>query len=74
VSWKLSRTVLRGGTDGNIGPLLGKTSGKVRQPYLFEVGEGSCLPRLNRLPPATSRHDSPGVDRRNRRRCPISLA
>ena len=23
VSWKLSRTVLRGGTDGNIGPLLG---------------------------------------------------
>ncbi len=39
VSWKLSRTVLRGGTDGNIGPLLGKKSGKVRQPHCFEMND-----------------------------------
>ena len=43
MSWKLSRTVLRGGTNSNVGPLLGKKSGKVRQPYLFEVGEGELF-------------------------------
>src|SRR5712691_11353030 len=34
VSWKLSRTVLRGGTNSNVGPLLGqmRTNGK-KAPY-----------------------------------------
>jgi hypothetical protein len=36
VSWKLSRTVLRGGTNSNVGPLLGEKLGtKVKQPYNF---------------------------------------
>jgi putative SOS response-associated peptidase YedK len=43
VSWKLSRTVLRGGTDGNIGPLLGKRDGKTKQPYCFEVNDGELF-------------------------------
>jgi len=29
VSWKLSRTVLRGGTESNLGPLLGAINDKV---------------------------------------------
>src|SRR5258708_4389065 len=34
VSWKLSRTVLRGGTNSNVGPLLGKKIGpKKKQAY-----------------------------------------
>ncbi len=40
MSWKLSRTVLRGGTNGNIGPLLGQKNGKIRQPHCFEVDGG----------------------------------
>jgi len=43
VSWKLSRTVLRGGTNGNIGPLLGKRDGKTKQPYCFEINEGELF-------------------------------
>ena len=43
VSWKLSRTVLRGGTNSNVGPLLGARNGKSKQPYCFEVGEGDVF-------------------------------
>jgi len=43
VSWKLSRTVLRGGTNSNAGPLLGKRQGSVKQPYCFEVNEGQLF-------------------------------
>jgi hypothetical protein len=35
VSWKLSRTVLRGGTNSNVGPLLGKRIGTAKQPLLL---------------------------------------
>jgi putative SOS response-associated peptidase YedK len=38
-SWKLSCTVLRGGTDGNVGPLLAKRKGKSKQPFCFELHE-----------------------------------
>ena len=43
VSWKLSRTVLRGGTNSNVGPLLGVQSRKAKQPYCFEVGDGEVF-------------------------------
>ena len=43
VSWKLSRTVLRGGTNSNVGPLLDKRAGKSKQPYCFEVNEGELF-------------------------------
>jgi len=43
VSWKLSRTVLRGGTNSNVGPLLGKGARKSKQPYCFEVGDGEMF-------------------------------
>jgi hypothetical protein len=43
VSWKLSRTVLRGGTNSNVGPLLGARTGKGKQPYCFEVNEGELF-------------------------------
>ena len=44
MSWKLSRTVLRGGTDGNIGPLLGaQLATKVRQPYNFGMTDDSLF-------------------------------
>jgi len=43
VSWKLSRTVLRGGTNSNVGPLLGKRTGSAKQPYCFEVSEGELF-------------------------------
>src|SRR5437667_6203946 len=43
VSWKLSRTVLRGGTNSNVGPLLGVRNGKCKQPYCFEVNEGKLF-------------------------------
>jgi SOS response associated peptidase (SRAP) len=43
VSWKLSRTVLRGGTRRKVGPLLDKRSGKVKQPYCFEVNGGELF-------------------------------
>src|SRR5215813_2600162 len=43
VSWKLSRTVLRGGTNSNVGPLLGKRIGTAKQPYCFEVNKGELF-------------------------------
>jgi hypothetical protein len=43
VSWKLSRTVLRGGTNRNVGPLLDQKTGKAKQPYCFEVNEGELF-------------------------------
>src|ERR1019366_6026961 len=43
VSWKLSRTVLRGGTNSNVGPLLGARTGKSKQPYCFEVNDGELF-------------------------------
>ena len=43
VSWKLSRTVLRGGTNSNVGPLLGQRAGKTKQPYCFEVGNAELF-------------------------------
>ena len=43
VSWKLSRTVLRGGTNSNVGPLLGQKTVKTKQPYCFEVNEGQLF-------------------------------
>jgi putative SOS response-associated peptidase YedK len=43
VSWKLSRTVLRGGTNRNVGPLLGVRTGNAKQPYRFEVHEGELF-------------------------------
>jgi putative SOS response-associated peptidase YedK len=43
VSWKLSRTVLRGGTNSNVGPLLAQRRGKAKQPYCFEVNDGELF-------------------------------
>src|SRR5437763_693205 len=43
VSWKLSRTVLRGGTSRKVGPLLDQKSGNAPQPYCFEVREGELF-------------------------------
>ena len=43
MSWKLSRTVLRGGTNSNVGPLLGKKQSTSRQPYCFEVNDGEVF-------------------------------
>ena len=43
VSWKLSRTVLRGGTNSNVGPLLGVRTAGVKQPYCFEVNDGELF-------------------------------
>jgi putative SOS response-associated peptidase YedK len=43
VSWKLSRTVLRGGTNSNVGPLLGKKSGKEKQPFHFGMKDNSLF-------------------------------
>ena len=43
MSWKLSCTVLRGGTSGNAGPLLDKTEGKVKQPYFISLKSGEPL-------------------------------
>src|ERR1039457_5569065 len=43
VSWKLSLTVLRGGTNSNVGRLLGQKTGKAKQPYCFEVNEGELF-------------------------------
>ena len=43
VSWKLSRTVLRGGTNSNVGPLLGQKVGTAKQPYCFEVNRGELF-------------------------------
>ncbi len=38
--WKLSRTVLRGGTGGTTGPLLDIKSGKKKQPFHFRLRSG----------------------------------
>jgi len=44
VSWKLSRTVLRGGTNSNVGPLLGKKTGpREKQAYNFGLVTGSVF-------------------------------
>ncbi len=43
MSWKLSRTVLRGGTNSNVGPLLGKRMATSKQPYCFEVKLGELF-------------------------------
>jgi putative SOS response-associated peptidase YedK len=44
VSWKLSRTVLRGGTNSNVGPLLGQKVGtKQKQPYSFSMTDDSLF-------------------------------
>ncbi len=41
VSWKLSRTVLRGAVGGNADCLLDPKEGKpLRQPYAFELANG----------------------------------
>src|SRR2546422_732558 len=42
VSWKLSRTVLRGGTNSDVGPLLGQRFGaKEKQPFNFGLTNDS---------------------------------
>ena len=43
MSWKLSRTVLRGGTNSNVGPLLGQNTGRAKQPYCFEINAGKLF-------------------------------
>lgn len=44
MSWKLSRTVLRGGTNSNVGPLLGQKVGtKQKQPYSFSMTDDSLF-------------------------------
>jgi len=43
VSWKLSRTVLRGGTNRKVGPLLDKRNRTSKQPYCFEVKNGELF-------------------------------
>jgi putative SOS response-associated peptidase YedK len=44
VSWKLSRTVLRGAVSGNAGRLLDKRLGtKEKQPYNFGLGDDSAF-------------------------------
>ena len=43
MSWKLSRTVLRGGTNSNVGPLLGARTGKAKQPYCIEINGGELF-------------------------------
>jgi putative SOS response-associated peptidase YedK len=43
VSWKLSRTVLRGGTNSNVGPLLDDKIRSTKQPYCFEVNRGGLF-------------------------------
>ena len=37
VSWKLSRTVLRGGAGGNVGPPLDRREGRRKQPYFIRM-------------------------------------
>src|SRR5208337_1550194 len=43
VSWKLSSTVLRGGTDGNAGSLLDGRTGKLKQPFHFGMVDDSLF-------------------------------
>ncbi len=41
--WKLSSTVLRGGTNGNVGSLLGRRSGIEKQPFHFGMQDDSLF-------------------------------
>ena len=41
--WKLSRTVLRGGTHGNVGPLLDRTDGGKKVPHRFRLASGGLM-------------------------------
>ncbi len=43
VSWKLSRTVLRGGTNSNVGPLLDSKFSKGKSPFCFTVADDSVF-------------------------------
>ena len=43
VSWKLSRTVLRGGTNRNVGPLLDSKQGKQKSPFCFSMADDSIF-------------------------------
>ena len=43
MSWKLSSTVLRGGTSGNVGSLLGKRAEKAKQPFHFGLQDDSLF-------------------------------
>jgi putative SOS response-associated peptidase YedK len=43
VSWKLSSTVLRGGTDGNAGSLLDSRTERAKQPFHFGMGDDSLF-------------------------------
>jgi len=44
VSWKLSRTVLRGAVGGNADCLLDEKAGKPpKQPYVFDLANGKPL-------------------------------
>lgn len=44
MSWKLSRTVLRGGTESDLGPLLDRRLGKrEKQPYNLGLADGGLF-------------------------------
>ena len=43
VRWKLSRTVLRGGTGGNTSPLLDRKVGKLKEPVHFSLTGGGLM-------------------------------
>ncbi|KDL89096.1 hypothetical protein AE02_05295 [Klebsiella variicola] len=43
MSWKLSRTVLRGGVGGNFGTLLDKREGDKKQPYFIYRKDGQPI-------------------------------
>ena len=44
MSWKLSRTVLRGGTNSNVGPLLDQSIGlKQKQPFSIGMADDSTF-------------------------------
>ena len=43
MSWKLSSTVLRGGTSGNVGSLLDSRRGRDKQPFHFGMQDDSLF-------------------------------
>ena len=43
MSWKLSRTVLRGGTRRKVGPLLDSKSSEGKSPYCFTLADDSIF-------------------------------
>lgn len=43
MSWKLSRTVLRGGTESDLGPLLDRRTGSTKQPFHFRMKDDSLF-------------------------------